>query len=142
MTIPASVREIQTCAFYCCRNLTRVEFEQSGSLLKVIGREAFYGCRCLRTIDLPNGLEEIGLRVFRESGLESITMPSSVRTICQSAFCKCPNLKRVMLNEGLEVLGTDEYAPDGRPWCGVFQESGVESIEMPSTLRRIEYNAF
>ena len=25
---------------------------------------------------------------------------------------------------------------------GVFQESGVERIEMPSTLKRIEYNAF
>ena len=65
-----------------------------------------------------------------------------MRTICQSAFCKCPNLRTVVLNEGLETLGTDEYAADGRPWCGVFQESAVEDVRLPSTLRRIEYYAF
>ena len=45
------------------------------------------------------------------------------------------------LNEGLEVLGTDEY-PGGEDWCGVFHGSALESVELPSTLRRIEYSAF
>ena len=48
----------------------------------------------------------------------------------------------MVLNGGLEVLGTDEYTPDGRTWYGVFQESTLESVELPSTLKRIEYNAF
>ena len=48
----------------------------------------------------------------------------------------------MVLNEGLETLGTDEYTPDGRMWYGVFQESALESVELPSTLKRIEYNAF
>ena len=65
-----------------------------------------------------------------------------MRIIHQNAFCKCQNLKKVVLNEGLEILGTDECTPDGRPWYGVFQDSALESIELPSTLRRIEYNAF
>ena len=99
--------------------------------------EAFYGCDSLRTIDLPNSLEEIGLRAFRESGLERVTTPKSVRTIRQSAFCKCPNLKRVTLNEGLETLGTSEYTKEGKPWCGVFQDSAVEDVRLPSTLRYI-----
>ena len=75
VTIPASARKIQADAFSCCRGLAKVEFEQTGSLLKVIGKEAFYGCSSLRTIDLPNGLEEIGFRAFRETGLESIVTP-------------------------------------------------------------------
>ena len=41
VTIPASASEIQAGAFYCCRGLAKVEFEQPGSLLRVIGREAF-----------------------------------------------------------------------------------------------------
>ena len=104
--------------------------------------EAFYGCDSLRTIDFPNSLEEIGLRAFRESGLERVTTPKSVKTIRQSAFCKCRNLRTVTLNEGLETLGTDEYANDGKPWCGVFQESALVNVRLPSTLRRIEYYAF
>ena len=75
MTVPANVSEIQTGAFRYCKNLTKVTFKKPGSLLKVIGREAFYGCSNLRTIDFPNGLEEIGLRALMGSGLESIVMP-------------------------------------------------------------------
>ena len=97
VTIPANIGEIQAGAFMYCRNLTTVTFEQSesgeGSLLKVIGNDAFYKCNCLRTIELPDGLEEIGLRAFMESGLERVTTPKSVRTIHQSAFRKCPNLR-------------------------------------------------
>lgn len=47
-----------------------------------------------------------------------------------------------MLNEGLEVLGTDEYSSTGRMLEGVFQKSAVESVQFPSTLRRIEYGTF
>ena len=46
------------------------------------------------------------------------------------------------LNEGLETLGTDEYTPNGRPWYGVFQDSALVNVRLPSTLRRIEYYAF
>ena len=47
-----------------------------------------------------------------------------------------------MVNEGLEVLGTDEYAESGRAWRGVFERSAVENVALPSTLRKIEYRAF
>ena len=85
---------------------------------------------------------EIGLRAFRESGLENIATPPSVRIISQSAFCECQNLRKAVLNEGLETLGTDEY-PDGEGrWRGVFDGSGLKRVKLPSTLRRIEYSAF
>ena len=45
-------------------------------------------------------------------------------------------------NNGLEVIGTDEYLNDGGLCYGVFEESSVENIELPSTLKRIEYSVF
>lgn len=69
-------------------------------------------------------------------------LPVSLRIISQEAFYKCESLKTVTLNEGLTSLGTEEYEEDGKPWRGVFEESALESIELPSTLRRIEYDAF
>ena len=39
-------------------------------------------------------------------------------------------------NEGLEALGTDDYG------CGVFWGSSVESVILPSTLRRIKDSTF
>ena len=53
----------------------------------------------------------------------------------------CKNLKQVMLNDGLEVLGKDEH-PDGEELCGVFEGSAIENMKLPSTLKRIEYRAF
>ena len=90
---------------------------------------------------LPDGIEEIGSDAFRMTALGSVVTPPSVRTIRQGAFCKCPCIQSVTLNEGLEVLGTDEH-PDGTTHFGVFEESLMRSVKLPSTLKRIEYSAF
>ena len=47
-----------------------------------------------------------------------------------------------MLGEGLEVLGTTEYTSHGEPSSGVFEESALESIVLPKTLKRIEHRTF
>ena len=65
----------------------------------------------------------------------------SLRTLRQGAFENCSRLKRAVLNEGLEALGTDEYSKAGS-WNGVFESSTLEHVELPSTLKRIEYSAF
>ena len=96
----------------------------------------------LRKIWFPDGLREIGLFAFSGSGIDSFVAPRSLRTIRQGAFYNCRNLKYVQLNEGLEVLGTDEYPSDRGLYCGVFEGSALESVTLPSTLRRIGYRAF
>lgn len=108
----------------------------------MIWSDTFIGCKSLKSARLPDGLVEIGFRAFRESGLESIAIPPSVRVIHQSAFCGCRNLKKVTLNEGLEVLGTNKYPSGYGRWCGVFDGSALEHIDLPLTLKRIEYNVF
>ena len=41
------------------------------------------------------------------------------------------------------MLGTKEYSVYGDGlYRGVFEGSAVESVELPSTLKRIEYSAF
>ena len=47
-----------------------------------------------------------------------------------------------MLNEGLEVLGENKYAPNDRQCPGVFEESRLKDVKLPSTLKRIGYSAF
>lgn len=67
--------------------------------------------------------------------------PASLRTIWQASFYLCKNLRTVKFNEGLDVLGTDEYF-NSKTYYGVFEESSIESVELPQTLKRIEYSAF
>lgn len=64
-----------------------------------------------------------------------------MRTVSQGAFSQCKNLRKAVLNEGLEVLGTEERLSD-KLQSGAFSESAVESVTLPPTLRRIERNAF
>ena len=68
----------------------------------------------------PEGFEKIGISAFAESGLENVEFPASLRTIAQASFKECKNLKTVKFNEGLEVLGTDEYLDNNRMLSGVF----------------------
>ena len=39
------------------------------------------------------------------------------------------------------MLGTNDH-PGGKDWAGVFTDSALESVKLPSTLKRIEYGAF
>lgn len=139
VTIPASVEEIGTQTFCDCKKLRQVVFKGAGTgnQLRVIGIDAFRGCSGLKAIEFPDGLEEIGISAFQETGLESIRMPRSVKAICQGAFCKCKNLRKAVLNEGLEVLGGNDGCCDG-----AFGSSALDSIELPSTLRTIECRTF
>lgn len=100
------------------------------------------GCKNLKSVEFSEGLEEICLGAFLDSGLENVSFPRSLRVLRQAAFAKCERLRTVVLNEGLETLGTDEYSENGEIRHGVFGYSAVESVSFPSTLKRIEYSAF
>ena len=68
--------------------------------------------------------------------------PASLRTVSQGSFSQCENLRSAKFAEGLEVLGTDKSQRGGSMWSGAFQESALESVRFPSTLKRIEHSAF
>ena len=67
-----------------------------------------------------------------------MTFPKSLRTAVQGAFAHCENLKTASLNDGLEVLGTE----DNVRLTGVFSGSALERVELPSTLKRIQNYTF
>lgn len=107
------------------------------STLRRIEYHAFQGCEKLEDIILPERLEFIGKYCFYQSGLESVEFPASLRTVSQGAFAECESLMTAKFNEGLEVLGEGDDED-----VGVFYESAVENVQLPSTLRRIEYTTF
>ena len=65
--------------------------------LKEIGSEAFYGCNCLKCVTILPGsqLEKIGPDSFYGAGVERMVIPKSVEAIHDSAFRNCENLKEV-----------------------------------------------
>lgn len=66
---------------------------------------AFYGCENLTRVTFPEGLTAIGQNCFRNCAkLESIELPSSVRTLDIYAFYGCKLLTSVVIPEGVEAI--------------------------------------
>ena len=61
---------------------------------------------------------------FNNSGLTEITIPSSVRFIGKTAFCKCENLRKVVIEPG------DEDLMIGLPYSYVYDEENGSSVDM------------
>jgi hypothetical protein len=61
--------------------------------VKSIGGCAFFGCKSLTSLTIPDGLTEIGECAFLScTGLESISIPDSVTKIGERAFKFCGKL--------------------------------------------------
>ena len=59
----------------------------------VIGDNAFYQCKSLRSVFFPSGLTAIGNKAFGEcENLERVVIPDSVTTIGNEAFNGCSSL--------------------------------------------------
>ena len=69
-----------------------------------------------------------------------MVFPKCVVTIETQAFSGCGNLKRVVLNEGLEAIRRTTCALLFQG--GVFQDSGIEEIVFPRTLTDIGFVEF
>ena len=72
---------------------------------KIIGAEAFRGCRNIRKIVLPETVEEINNSAFMQCyGLEEINIPGGCVKLCTSAF-QDTALKKIHLPASLEYVG-------------------------------------
>ena len=125
----AKATEIGTYAFYGCKSLSSVSLPASvttigdyafrnagtadgveemtvslGSGLTTIGGYAFNSCTNLKSITLPSRLTTIKDSAFENSGLTGITIPASVTSIEAQAFNRCSSLTNVRFEPGSEKL--------------------------------------
>lgn len=115
--------------FFKCNLLEKVEMPDS---VKTIEAGAFQECSSLREIYLPEGLEGIGQNAFKSSGLESVTLPSSLKKQGYESFGSCNNLKSVTISEGIKTVSR-----------AVFKDcNNLSEINLPSTVTTIEEYAF
>ena len=91
---------------------TAIESVRLPSTLKRIEREAFYQCDNLQTVEIPNGVEYIGINCFSSSRIEEIALPGTLREINEDALKYCWSLKTVWAEEGC-TLDVRKYAKNG-----------------------------
>ncbi len=127
--IENGIEEIGESAFRGCSGLRSVKLSES---IYKIGKGAFENCLSLSEIELREGLEEIESKAFYgDIKLKCLKLPKSVRKIGAMAFALTHSLQYIVIPEGVEELSE-----------GLFMDSGIEKIELPSTLKRISSASF
>ena len=138
------------------QNRTSVTSLTIPATVRRIEKNAFYGCTLLVSIELPEGLEEIGEDLFQDcESVTSLTIPSTVRRIQDGAFYNCTSLVSIVLPEGLEEIGVGsfEYCESltsltipttvQQIHCGAFKRcTSLASIELPMGLKQVGTNIF
>jgi len=97
-----------------------------------IGRAAFYSCRGLKGVTIPNSVVTIGEDAFCFTGLESVIIPNSVTTIGNRAFYICSDLSSVTMSESVATIGGWAFA----------QCPSIKSITIPNSIEEIGQCAF
>lgn len=123
-----TVTTIDSYAFYFCKNLTKVNIPNT---IKTIRNNAFAECTGLTSITIPNSVTFIGNEAFSKcTGLSSIIIPNSVTYL--SGFNYCSGLKSVTIPNSVKTIGNGAFAH-----C-----TGLESVSIPNSVKKIENLAF
>lgn len=89
-----------------------------------IGSSAFSYCTDLKSISLPNTIEEIGSSAFMGcAGLTSFEIPNSTKTIRERAFYRCSNLEKLNVPNSVTYIEDFAFADCASLSSVVFSDS-------------------
>ena len=115
VTIPSSVQNGGAYIFAGCSNLQTVTVNCSD-----VFEGMFAECSNLQTVNLSNSVTYIASGAFYNTGLSSVTIPSSVQYIDTYAFWECYDLQTVTVEAMTPpTLGSDVF------WLDNLQEIRV-----------------
>lgn len=167
--VPASLKtvvitkdtNIAKSAFEDCSNIESITIP---STVKSIGEWAFFDCYKLKNVIIKNGVESIDREAFRNCmSIAEITIPNSVKNISEYVFSGCDSIQKITLPfTGSDIDGTVSGSFSYIFYNGIpetlkevvitkatkigshaFNDCQyIESISIPSTVKKIEDYAF
>ena len=76
-----------------------------------IGKQAFFSCRSLESITIPDSVTSIGKQAFSGChSLTSITIPDSVTSIGEQAFSDCTSLTSMTIPDSVTSIDTRAFS--------------------------------
>lgn len=134
--LPDSVIDIEDRAFKECRRLQRIKLSNG---LKKLGREAFWFCESLSSVEIPESLEYFGGFSFPFAGCESLReVTMSTRLMQKSDILGLPSPCRV---KGY-VESKGDFIIEGKTLIRYTGNGGDCIVYVPKGIERIADNAF
>ena len=144
VVIPDSIQYIGQTAFYNCYSLKKVfatdslkiiddsafnnctdliEFNGANHITK-IGSTAFSKCISLKEFNFGDSLVEIGNSAFKESGLISVYLPDSVKSVGIQCFMNCANIQ----SANIKITGSDMFHGASK-LVNIILRDGIKRLE-------------
>lgn len=133
--LPSTVQTISSYAFYQVETLSKMFFPEN-SQLTTIGERAFYGCKSLKNIFMPNTVISVGTYAFYNcSTMDSIFLSDGLATLPTYMCSGCNNLAYIQLPKKINTIS-------GYCFYNSSANAKLRSIRFPESLRTIENKAF
>ena len=116
-------------AFYMCKALTSITIPDG---VKTIDSSAFEYCTKLTNLTLPNNMTYIGEQAFSNCAILSIVIPHGITDIGFDTFNQCTNLISVTLPDSITSIGQAAFEK-----C-----RSLPSITIPGSVTKIRSVAF
>ena len=131
-----TVTAIGDYAFWGCKSITAITIPEG---VTSIGYSAFNGCSSLTAITIPESVTSIGNWAFGDCcSLTSITIPESVTSIGDDAFHGCTSIKELKIDDGSELLSlgiwSKYYSSSYTGMSGLFHDCPLDSVYLGRNL--------
>lgn len=111
MVLPNGTVEIKPSFPGYSGNLLVVPAKLAGKTVTSIGESAFYGCKTIRNIILPDTIVEIKDQAFIDcTELTSISIPDGVTSIGGKAFMVCTSLTSISIPNSVTTIGLNAFS--------------------------------
>ena len=130
ISLPETLRGIESYAFYGCSNLDGVALPSS---LTAIYTGAFAECTALTSVAIPSGVKTVDMETFKNcKSLTEVSIQGKVTEIGTDAFMNCTNLESISLPSSLKTLGD----------CAFQNCKSLKSVTIPNGVTSIAYRTF
>jgi hypothetical protein len=130
LTIPETVTDIGSNAFYDSGNLTNVIIL---GRITTIQTDTFRDCFFLNSVTIPNSVTTINdAAFFDDEYLRSITIPDSVTYLGSACFWGCNSLGSVTIGHGVTTIRAVTF----------FECFSLTTVTIPNSVTQIEGDAF
>ena len=142
--------EVLPCNFVAYSNITEVNIPAS---VKEIGDRAFYECRQLAGVVIPDGVVAVGEEAFSESRIKTLTVGAGLTELGPFAFHPLPELTTLTWNARNCGYGGSLYNMDNLTQVTIgdgveyippqfCRNTNITSLELPKSVKDIDEHAF